>query len=147
MHISREIFMTDAAAFLKALTPEAQACLGAPQLEIPSYPFRVGRESRATNGSHFLNSRRRPNSSPHNDLYLVDSGRLLNISREHFQIERRDGTFFLVDRRSMCGTLVEGVTVGKGRNGGEKQLENGDVIIVGTSESRQAFKFVIGPSQ
>jgi predicted component of type VI protein secretion system len=135
--------MTDTAAFLKALTPEAKASLGAPRLELARYPFRVGRESRATTQAHFLNSRRRPDSSPQNDLYLTDPGQLLNISREHFQIERRSGAFFLVDRNSACGTLVEGETIGKGRNGGERQLENGDVIIVGTSESRQAFKFVI----
>jgi pSer/pThr/pTyr-binding forkhead associated (FHA) protein len=129
-------------AFLKALTPEAKACLGAPLFKIPCYPFRVGRESRVSNGSLFPNSRRRPDSSPGNDLYLADPGQLLNISREHFQIEQRSGAYFLVDRGSVCGTIVEGETIGKGRNGGEKQLENGDVIIVGTSESRQAFKFV-----
>jgi predicted component of type VI protein secretion system len=134
--------MTETAGFLKALTPEAKASLGAMQIEIPHYPFRVGRESRSGNGTMFANSRRRPGSSPSNDLFLRDAGQLMNISREHFQIERRNGAFFLVDRGSACGTLVEGITIGKDRNGGEKQLASGDVIIVGTSESRQAFKFV-----
>jgi len=134
--------MTEIVAFLKALTPEAETGLGSSLFKMPHYPFRVGRESRTKGASHFSNSRRRPDSSPHNDLYLIDPGQLLNISREHFQIERRNETFFLVDRGSICGTLVEGVTVGKDRNGGEKQLENGDVIIVGTSASRQAFKFI-----
>jgi len=133
--------MTETAAFLKAMTPEAKACLGTSLFKIPRFPFRVGRESRESN-SIFPNSRRRSDSSSNNDLYLTDPGQLLNISREHFQIEQRNGAFFLVDRNSMCGTLVEGETIGKGRNGGEKQLENGDVIIVGTSESKQAFKFV-----
>jgi hypothetical protein len=139
---AQETQMTATAAFLKALTPEAKTCLGGPLFQIPHFPFRVGRESRGSIGGHFPNSRRRLDSSPNNDLYLVDAGHLLNISREHFQIERRNGAFFLVDCGSACGTLVEGVTVGKGRVGGEKQLENGDVIIVGTSESRHAFKFV-----
>jgi len=134
--------MTETAAFLKALTPEAKASLAAIQIEIPCYPFRVGRESRSGNATLFPNSRRRPDSSPNNDLFLRDAGHLINISREHFQIERRDGAFYLVDRGSVCGTLVEGITIGKGRNGGEAQLKNGDVIIVGTSDSRQAFKFV-----
>ncbi len=136
--------MAEMTAFLKALTPEAKACLGKPLLEIYCYPFRVGRESRIPPSKFFPNSRRQPDSSPNNDLYLVDSGELLNISREHFQIERRNGWFFLVDRNSMCGTLVEGEIIGKDRNGGEKRLENGDVIIVGTSESKQAFKFITG---
>jgi pSer/pThr/pTyr-binding forkhead associated (FHA) protein len=134
--------MTETAAFLKALTPEAKVSLGSDLLKIPRFPFRVGRESRVQEAPRFQNSRRRSDSIFTNDLYLIDQGKLLNISREHFQIEWRDSMFFLVDRGSVCGTLVEGVTVGKGRNGGEKQLKNGDVIIVGTSESRLAFKFV-----
>ena len=131
------------AVFLKGLTPEAKACLGKSPFEIPFFPFRVGRESRENRHALFPNSRRRHRSSPNNDLYLVDSGNLLNISREHFQIELRGDAFYLVDRKSMCGTLVEGETIGKNRNGGETRLENGDVIIVGTSESKQVFKFVV----
>jgi pSer/pThr/pTyr-binding forkhead associated (FHA) protein len=134
--------MTEITAYLKPLTPEAQISLGAPLYRISRYPLRVGRESRSAANSFFSNSRRRPDSSPNNDLYLKDAGKLLHISREHFQIERRNGSFFLVDRNSMCGTIVEGETVGKGRNGGERQLQNGDVIIVGTSDSRQIIKFI-----
>lgn len=136
--------MTEAAAFLKALTPEAKESLGAIQIKIPRFPFRVGRESRSAHGIPFPNSRRRQDSSPHNDLYLKDAREKLNISREHFQIECRNGSFYLVDRGSVCGTLVEGITIGKDRNGGEAPLGTGDVIIVGTSESRQAFKFITG---
>ena len=134
--------MSETAAFLKALTPESKASLGSQLIKIPKYPFRVGRESRETGNSLFPNSRRRHDSSPNNDLYLLDPGKVLNISREHFQIEQRNGGFFLVDRNSMCGTVVEGETIGKGRNGGEKLLNNGDVIIVGTSDSKQILKFV-----
>jgi predicted component of type VI protein secretion system len=134
--------MAEVTAFLKALTPEAQTSLGAPLYRISRYPLRVGRESRSAANSFFPNSRRHPDSSPNNDLYLKDAGEPLNISREHFQIERRNGAFFLVDRNSMCGTIVEGETVGKGRNGGERRLQDGDVIIVGTSDSRQIIKFI-----
>ena len=135
--------MTEASAFLKALTPEAMACLGVPVFRIPYFPFKVGRESRTGEMPRYPNSRRRPDSAPNNDLYLSETGPLINASREHFQIERRGGIFYLVDCGSACGTLVEGVTVGKDRRGGERLLENGDVIIVGTSASRHAFKFVI----
>jgi pSer/pThr/pTyr-binding forkhead associated (FHA) protein len=136
--------MSELAAFLKALTPESKASLGAQLIKIPSYPFRIGRESRETGSSLFPDTRRRQDSSPNNDLYLFDPGKVLNISREHFQIEQRNGGFFLVDRNSMCGTIVEGETIGQGRNGGAKQLHDGDVIIVGTSASNHIFKFVIG---
>ena len=67
----------------------------------------------------------------------------MNVSREHFQIERRGSAYYLVDRGSACGTLLEGIVIGGDRTGGEQLLANGDVIIVGTSESRHVFKFVI----
>jgi pSer/pThr/pTyr-binding forkhead associated (FHA) protein len=135
--------MAESQVLLKALTPEAAQCLGVSVFTIPVFPFRVGRESRVGETPGFLNSRRRPDSIPNNDLYLVEKDRLMNVSREHFQIERRDDGFFLVDRCSVCGTLVEGVVVGKDRTGGEARLENGDVIIVGTSISPYAFKFLV----
>lgn len=135
--------MPETTAFLKALTPEARACLGAPQVQIFRFPFRVGRESRIGHSPDFPNSRRRHDSARNNDLYLLEPGPLLNVSREHFQIELRDDEYFLVDRGSACGTLVEGIAVGKDRAGGEVRLTDGDVIIVGTSGSAYVFKFVV----
>lgn len=134
--------MSEKSAFLKALTPEAQSCLGVPRLQISKFPFRVGRESRVKRvpGSF---ERRRQDSPLNNDLYLLESGPPLNVSREHFQIERRNGDYYLVDKGSACGTLIEGIVVGGDRVGGEQRLANGDVIIVGTSESRHIFKFVL----
>ena len=85
--------------------------------------------------------RRNADSKPNNDLYLVDTQEPLNVSREHFQIERRGTEDVLVDRQSTCGTLVEGRTVGGKNKGGSIPLRDGDVIIVGTSASRYAFKF------
>ncbi len=90
----------------------------------------------------FPDSPRGTNSVPNNDLYLQETGSVLNVSREHFQIEARNGEFFLVDRGSACETLVEGAPVGRDRSGGETLLQNGDVIIVGTSASRHVFKFL-----
>jgi len=130
------------AAFLKALTPEAKACLGNHRLKISRYPFRVGRESRARHAPASV-ERRRLSSPANNDLYLRETGEVLNISREHFQIERRGTAYYLVDRGSACGTLLEGRAIGGGRTGGEQRLSDGDVIIVGTSESRHIFKFII----
>ncbi len=136
--------MVEAIAYLKALTPEAKAALGGPALRITTFPFRVGRESRAPGRRRDLDaSRRRRDSIPNNDLYLAESGTILNVSREHFMVDYRDGLFVLVDRGSTCGTLVEGELVGEQKMGGWRRLHNGDVIIVGSSESRYVFKFVL----
>jgi predicted component of type VI protein secretion system len=80
---------------------------------------------------------------PNNDLYLLELGNILNVSREHFHIDRQGDTYIIVDRGSNCGTLLEGELVGEKRKGGWKPLRNNDVIIVGGSESRFIFKFML----
>lgn len=124
---------------LKALTPEAHAALKGPYIAVDVFPFRVGRECRITYTER-QDSRRSANSSPNNDLYLLEQGHVLNVSREHFLIDRTEEGFVLVDRGSSCGTLVEGDLVGNKKKGGQRRLYNNDVIIVGTSESKYVFK-------
>jgi pSer/pThr/pTyr-binding forkhead associated (FHA) protein len=130
---------------LVALTPEASAALRAREREITRLPYRVGRESRETertpNG--FVTERRDPGFRPTNDLYLHDREEPLNVSRRHFQIERRDAGYVLVDRESTCGTIVEGEIVGGKNKGGTVALRDGDVIIVGIFASPYVFKFRI----
>jgi pSer/pThr/pTyr-binding forkhead associated (FHA) protein len=135
--------MTEAIAFLKPLTPEAENSLNARLFQISKFPFRVGRESRKLHIVGYPFSRRHADSTPNNDLYLTETKEPLNVSREHFQIECRNDRFFLVDLGSACGTLVEGVVVGGGRNGGQHQLLSGDVIIAGASDSRYIYKFIV----
>ena len=133
-------------AMLVALTPEAYASLGAREREMTRFPYRVGRESRGTQrtAEGFVTERRDPGSRPTNDLYLRDREEPLNVSREHFAIERGDTEYILVDQASTCGTLVEGQSVGGQTHGGSIPLHDGDVIIVGTSLSPFVFKFRVG---
>jgi len=136
--------LPDLDAYLKALTPESKASLGGWLYRIPHLPFRVGRECRVSvRPLPFPESHRRPDSAPNNDLYLLELGNVLNVSRDHFHIDRQGDTFVIIDRGSICGTLVEGEPVGEKRIGGWKPLHNNDVIIVGGSESRFLFKFVL----
>jgi len=136
--------VADRSILLNALTPEAKAALRGDYVKIASFPFRVGRESRAFDRPiDYPNDRRRPDSASTNDLYLFESGDILNVSREHFLIDAKDDKYVLVDRGSFCGTLVEGELVGEKRKGGWRELANNDVIIVGTSESTFVFKFLI----
>jgi predicted component of type VI protein secretion system len=130
-------------AMLVALTPEAYAALGAREREITRFPYRVGRESRETQrtAQGVVTERRGPGSRPTNDLYLPDREEPLNVSREHFAIDRGDTGYILVDQASTCGTIVEGESVGGDTRGGSMPLHDGDVIIVGTSLSPYVFKF------
>ncbi len=133
--------------YLVPLTPEARGVVGAPAVPLRTFPFRVGRDLRDPDlkPRFLLRERRRGVASGPNDLYLPDSGPRLRLSREHFSIGQEDGRYFLEDRHSASGTLVEGQTVGGARNGGRRELRDGDVIIPGGSGSRFVFKFTRRP--
>ncbi|MCB1878186.1 MAG: hypothetical protein KDH88_19600 [Chromatiales bacterium] len=136
--------------FFEALTDEAAQAMGAERVEIEHFPFRVGRESRTqtVNGELVVMERRRSDHAPNNDLYLLDRGVRLNISREHFQIERRlFGRYRLVDRGSACGTGVGGDWIGGRDRGGTTHLDAEEEIVVGTPQSPYVFRMVIYEEQ
>jgi pSer/pThr/pTyr-binding forkhead associated (FHA) protein len=137
-------------AVLKALTVAAERAVPQTRLiadivPIYSFPFRVGRESRVKiiEGRVERIERERPHGSPNNDLYLVDDGHLLNISREHFQIERDGERFYLFDRGSACGTVVEERSAGGGDREETIEIRDGDVITIGTRQSPYVFQFMV----
>jgi pSer/pThr/pTyr-binding forkhead associated (FHA) protein len=130
-------------ATLVPLTPEATAALGGHDVALREAPFRVGRESRGPRNAagRTIAERRKGAHRPTNDLYLPDRSDPTNVSREHFQIQHNGTSYVLIDRQSVCGTIVEGAEVGGRGRGGAVPLKDGDVIIVGTSSSPYIFKF------
>ena len=139
--------MTGQTLYLEALTPEAEQSLGGERLVLRQLPFRVGRECRLVAGPDGLQvaERRKQSASPSNDLYLIDPGPRLQVSRAHFQIEADgNGGYRLLDRGSACGTIVGNQRLGGSDRGGDASLADGDLILVGTSESPFAFRFRVG---
>lgn len=137
--------MSDAGIYLEALTPEATTSLGEARVLIHTLPFRVGRESRMVAGEQGLRvaERRKFSGAPNNELYLIDAGPRLQVSRNHFQVERDGaGGYQLTDRGSACGVLVGSRQIGGKDQGGSCPLKPGDVIVVGTSVSPFVFRFV-----
>ena len=110
-------------------------------------PFRVGRESRIyqdekTGSVHRLERYKPGGQAPNNDLYLLDGGHLLNISREHLQIERREDGFHIVDRKSACGFSVDGKRVGGDGKGGEMPINHDQELCIGSSVSPYRYRFI-----
>lgn len=129
-------------AYLVALTPESAEAIRAREINLPHLPFRLGRESRNVRWTEAgLMAEKRMSGPPNNDLYLVESTDPMSVSREHLLIDRDAEGFFLMDRGSACGTLVEGEPVGGKGRGGRAALKDHTVFIIGTSASRFAFKF------
>lgn len=137
--------MDEFAVYLVALTPEAEASMRGERMRLRTFPFRVGRESRIVRGRHGLevHERRRPTVSPSNDLYLLDAGHPLNVSRAHFQIEQHANRFILRDRGSALGTYVGESLVGGHDREDERTLGSGDILVVGSTQSPFVFRFVI----
>ena len=137
-------------AALVALTPAARGALGARrEIQITRFPFKVGRESRnASPAAAPAMDQRRGLAPQLNDVYLLEPvTELLQISREHFSIEREGDQFFVVDRGSVCGTIVGDKKIGGNRAGGRAELRPGDTIVVGTSQSAYAFRFELTPHE
>lgn len=137
-------------AMLQALNQETknavpQALLRGDLVAISRFPYRIGRESRVVRIDGRLERADRPkknDSPPNNDLYLIDREQRLHVSREHFQIDKNDDGYLLVDRGSACGTGVEGRQVGGDDSGGAITLHDGDVIAVGAMGTPYLFRFI-----
>ena len=137
-------------AVLKAITPGAKDCVPRGQLEhgfirINQFPFSVGRESRIKEINGKLTRVERikfTDHEPNNDLYLIDSERPMNISREHFTIAKDGNGYTLIDRFSACGTSVETNRIGGHDSGGQIKLEDGDIIAIGGEDTPYRFKFI-----
>lgn len=137
-------------AVLEAMTPEAISAVSQGNIingfiPIRRFPFRIGRESRVRVVDGKIERIERPKLNqiePNNDLYLVDRGVLLNISREHLQIECDGQSYILVDRGSASGTKVNMEPVGGDDSGGTRSVKDGDEIIIGTKASPYRYRFI-----
>ncbi len=134
---------------LVPLNEETRSATGQDRIRVTSLPFRVGRESRfrMVDGRMVSMERRNQDSRPNNELYVLDQEQFLNISREHFQIERTaEGGLEVVDRNSTCGTIVDDVPIGTAAGRMRAPLKSGSIIRVGTPGSPFHFRVEIAAS-
>jgi len=138
-------------AVLKPMTPEAAAAIphhmnANGYICVRDVPFRIGRESRTrVSGDREVLSERPQHGGrhPNNDLYLLDAGKPLNVSREHLLIMAAGDGYKLVDRGSACGFSVNQGHGGGRDAGGESALVDGDIITIGTTVSPYQYQFII----
>ena len=115
-------------------------------ISIMNFPFKIGRESRLDRSDNglFVKLRLVKNSSrPNNDIYLINDGGDLQISKEHMQIEKKTEQFILKDRGSTNGTTINDVTFGGHKKVFEEVLKDGDIIKIGNDNSEFKYQFII----
>ena len=116
--------------FISGLTPEASSALGGKETEVCKFPYKVGRQTENFTRDLFS----------HNDLYLCDT-KPFNVSRNHFSIQTKQSKFFIIDRGSTLGTLVNDVRIGGPSNRNELELSPGDnMVLAGAQGSPFRFK-------
>lgn len=116
--------------FMKGTGELAIESLKNETMEIPKFPFKVGRKVKDIN-----------DTLSNNDLYL-DDHEPYNVSRNHFAIHSVERKILIVDRGSTLGTIVNGVQIGKGGSICEAELKEGNnELIAGLHDS--PFKFII----
>ena len=116
-----------------AKSPWLQRQLHTP-LGLGDLPFVVGRGPVAREGL--------PSLQP--DLKLNDTVPF-RLSRNHFMIERRDGSYYVRDLRSTLGTIVNGQSIGEHFRGDDAPLRAGEnEVIAGGVDSPFVFSVFIG---
>lgn len=115
-------------------------------IPMKDFPFRIGRESRLSKNDEGLFVKLRlikSSAKPNNDIYLINDGKDLQISKEHLQIERTSGKYTLKDRGSTNGTTINGVSFGGHKKVFEEVLQDGDIIKIGNEQSEFKYQFLI----
>src|SRR5262249_41893851 len=120
-------------AYLAAKNPWLQRQVHTP-LGVGDLPFVGGRGTVAGEGRPAL----------HPDLKLDDAVPF-RLSRNHFMIEERDGSYYVRDLRSTLGTIVNGEPIGEHFRGDEAPLRTGEnEVIAGGVGSPFVFSVFIG---
>ena len=136
-------------AILKALTDGSRYAITKKSYELDvipiyNYPFKIGREARVEHvkGEAVVRERHKlDRSTPTNDAYLVDNGKLLQISRRHCVIAMENNSYKLKDRGSTCGCMVNDIKIGAEFNN-NCELKDGDIITLGSHNSNYKYQFI-----
>jgi len=120
---------------LQALTEHAKARLPEPVITISKFPFRIGRKHEVQGkGATVFAS---------NDLPIADD-KPYQISRNHCSIEREGDHFFVRDRGSTVGTVVNDKPIGLAEDTLTCDLHGGDnEILLGADDSPFKFKVTL----
>jgi predicted component of type VI protein secretion system len=120
---------------LTACNDHARARLPESSVTIQKFPFRIGRKHETPGkGATVFAS---------NDLPIADD-KPYQISRNHCSIEREGDHFFVRDRGSSLGTVVNEAAIGLAENALTQDLRGGEnQILLGSDDSQFRFKVTL----
>lgn len=121
--------------FIEGLTPEASRSLGNACVPVNRFPFRIGRKTESAD----------PFSA--NELGLSDEA-VPQVSINHCAIVRVGQRYFVIDRGSRLGTIVNGVAIGgQARTGCVELKDWNNEIGLGEADSPYRLRLTIVPPE
>lgn len=118
---------------IEGLTEKSRSVLKNKVLTIKKFPFKIGRESTHSHNDIFID----------NDLFLSDEVPF-NVSRNHLSINHIKNNFYVLDRGSRIGTIVNDKPIGGKISNFKSNLIKGDnIIILGDEASPFKFKIIV----
>jgi CRP-like cAMP-binding protein len=118
---------------MEGLTKQASLALSNKVVNLMRFPFKIGRATQHRHDDIFVD----------NDLYLPDEIPY-NVSRNHMSINFYRDQFYVLDRGSSLGTLVNGTQLGGRTNNFRCELKIGEnIVILGTESSPYKFRLVV----
>jgi len=118
---------------MEGITQPARQALKNTAVILKKFPFKMGRESGHRYDDVFID----------NDLSLIDE-RPYNVSRNHMSINFYKDHYYILDRGSSLGTIVNDVPIGGHLNNFKAELHKGEnIVILGANSSQFQFKIIV----
>jgi len=131
--LARPLSAATTEARLEGATDAARDSLGGRRMRLDRFPFRIGRATKP------------PDPLSPNDLTIADR-EPYRVSRTHCLIVPVADRWFLIDRGSHLGTIVNGTVIGGGKHTGRIQLWDGrNELELGGASTPYRFWLTIAP--
>lgn len=118
---------------ISGITGEAKKLLNDQERIIKKFPFKIGRESSQSYDAIFVN----------NDMFIEDK-MPYNVSKNHLSINFYSNQFYILDRGSSLGTIVNGKNIGGEISNYKAVLNKGEnTMIIGSELSPYQFKITL----
>lgn len=118
---------------VKGITREAQKLLNDKEISIKKFPYKIGRKSTHTFDEIFVD----------NDLYIEDEIPF-NVSKNHLSINFQGDQYYVLDRGSSIGTIVNGKNIGGKISNYKVVLRKGEnSLIIGSENSPYQFTITV----
>lgn len=118
---------------IEGITPAAKQALKNNIVILKKFPYKMGRESGHRHDDVFVD----------NDLSLFDD-MPYNVSRNHMSINFYKDQYYILDRGSSLGTIVNEVSIGGRLSNFKAELHKGEnKVILGANTSQFQFKIIV----